>query len=353
MATVLIADDEEPVLDVLCDTARTLGHEVLRARDGDEALVLARSHGPDLVVTDQMMPRRSGTELIGALRATEALAKVPIILMSSSRPRGAEAASRFLEKPVTLERFESALRELLSGGGANGAAPPSDVEVSLASRRLEELLRWVAHEIKTPLGAAHMATQLVKKRLDARGEDADSERLGLVIRQLDRINTLVKSVLDASRLTDGRVELDRRRADLEPFLENIITEWRALEPGFEFMLDAEPVVLSFDAERTRQILDNLISNAVKYGAPSKVVKITLSRSPGLVSIRVIDKGPGIPASELPKIFERFHRTGSSGAGHGLGLYIASTLARLHGGSLTARSTVGEGTTFCLSLPTTN
>lgn len=106
-----------------------------------------------------------------------------------------------------------------------------------------------------------------------------------------------------------------------------------------------------EPERLRQILDNLISNAIKYGRPSKRVHIEVEATPEEIKIHVEDTGPGIPAAEIPKLFDRFHRVaGQGGRGHGLGLYIANALARLHGGSLSARSQMGQGSCFTLSLP---
>ncbi len=101
------------------------------------------------------------------------------------------------------------------------------------------------------------------------------------------------------------------------------------------------------------MLDNLLSNAVKYGRPANRVDVRAEASPGRALIHVRDHGQGISASELPRIFDRFHRAeGATGEGHGLGLYIAAALAKLHGGSLHARSQRGEGATFTLTLPST-
>jgi two-component system, sensor histidine kinase and response regulator len=109
--------------------------------------------------------------------------------------------------------------------------------------------------------------------------------------------------------------------------------------------------LSFDAERLRQVLSNLLANAVKYGGPAPRVQVTLYSSPGRALIEVRDWGEGIAASKLPTIFERFRRADTAaGRGHGLGLFIAAALTRLHGGTLAARSELGKGSTFTLRLP---
>jgi len=106
-----------------------------------------------------------------------------------------------------------------------------------------------------------------------------------------------------------------------------------------------------NCERLRQVLDNLLSNAVKYGHPGNVVHISATPSEEQVRISVRDEGTGIPADQLDRIFDRFHRVpGKSGQGHGLGLYIARALARLHGGDIEVRSAPGRGATFTVVLP---
>jgi len=132
-----------------------------------------------------------------------------------------------------------------------------------------------------------------------------------------------------------------------------VSEWRELQPEvhFELRCTEDSLPLHFDAVRLRQVLDNLVSNAVKYGGEARRVEVALSTTPGLAVVSVRDWGQGIPAAELRSIFDRFHRADSNeGRGHGLGLYIASALARLHGGSLTVKSALGEGSTFSLRLP---
>jgi signal transduction histidine kinase len=93
-----------------------------------------------------------------------------------------------------------------------------------------------------------------------------------------------------------------------------------------------------------------VSNAVKYGLPSVLVQLELALNGELISVRVTDHGRGIPGGQIAQLFDRFHRVGAGGRGHGLGLYIARALARLHGGELNALSDEGCGSTFTLSLP---
>lgn len=357
MSVVLIAEDEEAMLEIFAQVVEDLGHRAVRAHNGEEALLLARTEPPDLVVSDHMMPRRTGVELLRTLRSDERLRAVPFLLLSAARPRGLEEADVFLPKPVELDDFESAVRQALRARHPEerreaAAAPESRADASRGTVR-EEMLNWVAHEIKTPLSSARLNAQLLLRKLGERAAHDERKCTETVLRQLDRMNALVTSILDAARLTEGKVVLKREPGDFSAFLQEVVRDWRELQPEVSFTLlgAAEPLELSFDSERVRYILNNLISNAVKYGGEARRVEVAQSLAPGLAVVQVRDWGVGIPASELPNIFERFHRAEvAGGQGHGLGLYIAAALARLHSGSLTVKSALGDGSTFSLRLP---
>ncbi|ADO72324.1 ATP-binding response regulator [Stigmatella aurantiaca] len=354
MSLVLIAEDEDAMLDIFAQIIEDMGHRTLRAHNGEEALLLARTQTPDLVVSDHMMPRRTGMDLLRAIRADTGLREVPFLLLSAARPQGLEEADAFLGKPVDLETFESAVRRVMRVRPPEAVAPEASLAaMSPGGTMREEMLNWVAHEIKTPLSAARLNAQVLLRKQTAQPDDADAKYAEAILRQLDRMDSLVTSILDAARLSDGKMVLHQEPGDFASFLHAVVQEWRELQPQVDFSLEGteQPLPLIFDPERVRNILNNLLSNAVKYGGERRRVEVGLSLSPGLAVVHVRDWGQGMAASEIPNIFGRFHRApGSGGNGHGLGLYIASALARLHGGSLSAKSNLGEGSTFSLRLP---
>lgn len=359
MRKVLIAEDEPALLDFFCELVSHLGHEPIRAEDGDRAFELARRQLPDLVVTDWMLPGRTGTELMSSLRQEPALGRTPVILLSAGRPSEADqrTAFRFLPKPVALDTFENAVREALAA--IDHAEPPSSFrahpnsDLSPVALVREAMLSWVAHEIKSPLSAALMANQLAIRGIDHQEEPAAlKRRLTVIARQLARMDELVTSILDAARLDEARLDLDLELIEISPWMVQIADYWRDLHPEYDFPISGgDGLVIEADRERLRQVLDNLISNAIKYGGSSRTVAIEVQAKDSDVFISVRDSGAGIPPNELPHIFDRFHRVaGQGGRGHGLGLYIAAALARLHGGDLTVESRVNYGSTFTLKVP---
>jgi len=350
---VLVADDEEPTLEILTTVVKDLGHQVLAARDGEEALRLALHHGPDLIITDFMMPHRTGIELIRAVRAEESLAATPIILISAASPAGAKEATRFFGKPVHLGDLEETIARLLAERPSAAHERVAPVEGPLSRSTRPEALNWVAHELKSPLSAVRMSVELLRRRLEVIGDEQDQARVQVILRGLDRMTSLMNSVLDAAAIGEGKLALRPTPVDLVQFVTRTIALWRDLHPDFELALTApdEPIHMQLDEPRMQQILENLLSNAIKYGGARKRVEVQLAARGGQVVVSVRDFGPGIPAAELPHLFERFHRAaGTSGHGHGLGLFIAAALAKLHGGTLGVGSTLGQGSTFSLSLP---
>jgi signal transduction histidine kinase len=215
------------------------------------------------------------------------------------------------------------------------------------------MLSWVAHEIKTPLSAALTLAELTMRGFES-GEtpDTTAKRLVKMRRQLLRMDELVNAALDAAQLQEGGMEVELVPTDFRELVERAVHYFGDLYPEVAFELaDGPSVEIEADAQRLRQILDNLLSNAVKYGAKNGNVEIWLAATDRSASVSVKDYGRGIPQSELPHIFDRFHRVaGSGGRGHGLGLYIAAALSRLHGGEIGVESTPGGGSTFTLTVP---
>lgn len=351
---VLVADDEEPTLEILASVIEDLGHQVLAARDGAEALRLARDHNPDLIITDFMMPGCNGLELIRAVRADADLAAVPVILISAATPAAAVEATRFFAKPLHLGDLEEEVERLLATSSPAAKRRSVPVQGSSAHSTRPEALNWLAHELKSPLSAVRMSVELLRRRLDVIGNDQDQSRVQVILRGLDRMTSLMNSVLDAAALGEGKLALRVAPVNLVEFVERVVALWRDLHPDFEFVLatPGEDIGMMVDELRIQEVLENLLSNAVKYGGREvKRIEVDVGLRGGKAAISVRDFGAGVPAVELPHLFERFHRASeSTGQGHGLGLYIAAALAKLHGGTLAVTSQLGQGATFTLTLP---
>ncbi|RKG83976.1 GAF domain-containing protein [Corallococcus terminator] len=234
-------------------------------------------------------------------------------------------------------------------------------EAREAVRQRDEFLGIASHELKTPLTPLSLKVQLLQKQvvvLAREGKPVPTERvaetLDVVQRQVRRLSRLVDNLLDVSRITAGRLRLELEELDLASVAAEILYRFApaAAQHGTELELDAPvPVVGRWDRLRLEQVVTNLVSNALKYGAGHPVVLSVEGQGP-LARLTVRDHGIGIEPQDLARIFERFERAVSDRhyGGLGLGLYITRQIVEAFGGKVGATSVPGQGSTFLLELP---
>jgi signal transduction histidine kinase len=233
------------------------------------------------------------------------------------------------------------------------------LEASFA-RREEALARQrrfaadASHELRTPLTSiAGYARMLKSWGLEDR--EAGREGVDAILEESGRMRALVEDLLAVARGDDEGIPLQLADGDLGAVAAEAVGAARAAAVGkvvIQHVPPKEPVEAVFDEARIRRTADILLDNAVKYTPQGGVVTVGVGREDGLLQLRVSDTGTGIPAEDLPRVFERFYRAdpARSEGGSGLGLSIARQIARAHGGEIEAASRPGRGSTFVLSLP---
>ena len=218
------------------------------------------------------------------------------------------------------------------------------------------LLSTVSHELRAPLAVIKgYATMLL--RYDRRLRRAEKlEYLESIDRTTDRLTELVEHLLDMSRLEAGLFRLDTQPASISKLIEEAVAEARIGAPGRKITVDVEeglPLV-NIDPRRIRQVLDNLIDNAIKYSEKGTTVMIEAQYVGSEVQISVTDQGMGIFPEDREKVFERMYRIeqrlNPELKGAGLGLAICKGLVEAHGGRIWVESEVGQGSTFYFTLP---
>lgn len=230
-------------------------------------------------------------------------------------------------------------------------------------RRLEEarsqFFGSVSHELRTPLTIIKgFASNQLDNELVA--SDPDLKRsLEMIDRETDRLSRLVEDILELSRLRSRKMRVDMRRVDGEELVGETLEQMEAHAARAGITLssaqDSGPTPLRGDPDRLKQVLLNVVDNAVKYTPMGGRVRVSTARDGAWWQVAVDDSGPGIPAEELPFLFERFFRgrdtrkKGSS-RGTGLGLAIVAELVEVHGGQIKVESEVGRGTTIRLRFP---
>jgi PAS domain S-box-containing protein len=221
-----------------------------------------------------------------------------------------------------------------------------------AIRLRDEFLSLAAHELKTPLTVLQLQLDTLSDRMDESTRVAT--KLQRASQSSERLSNLVESLLDVSRIATGRFALDIKEFDIVESVGRVIDSLHlpAEKARCELSLvTQEPIPGKWDQLRLEQALTNLLTNAIKYGA-GKPVRISVRRNGGEVIIEVRDHGPGIPAAELGRIFQRFERAASirNYGGLGLGLYFIQAIVDAHGGSVTANNMPDGGARFQITLP---
>jgi PAS domain S-box-containing protein len=225
-------------------------------------------------------------------------------------------------------------------------------EAQLAIQLRDEFLATAGHELRTPLAALLMQVQSLArsaKVVDPRLK----ERLEKAATAGARLEKLINQILDVSRITAGRLAMERERMRLDAVVREVMDRFAdlAAESQCPIVLRLEPVEGLWDRVRLEQVITNLIGNAIKYGKGHPVEVETAEDGPGAV-LRVIDHGIGIDPDDQKKIFERFERARGTReyGGFGLGLWISRSIVEAIGGRISVRSTPGEGSTFTVTVP---
>ena len=211
----------------------------------------------------------------------------------------------------------------------------------------------VSHELRTPLTAIRGNVDLLRRGA-ASNPDELNEALAVIDGELDRMSRIVVDLLLLSQ-ADAGLSLRMQQVELDTIILDVYRQAQVMANGVNIQLGHEDqALIQGDPDRLKQLLLNLVTNAIKHTPAGGKVTLSLYREPEWVRVIIADTGRGIASTDLPHIFERFYRTENNGqAGSGLGLSIAQWIAQAHGGQITVTSELGKGSVFTLWLPTKN
>lgn len=359
-ATILVIDDNADMGEYL-ERKLTPVYNVYLASNGREALHILNDMIPDLIISDIMMPEMSGFELLNTIRRNRKTASIPVIFLSAragneATIEGLEAgADDYLVKPFSSKELLARVHTQLSVVKLR-----SDLETekkALTAR--DEFLSIASHELNTPLTPLKLQVQTLSWLLEQGNFTAlSTERVKSIVnildRQIDRISNLIRDLMDVTRISRGKLVLNKHRTDLNTLVTMVIEEYREeiIQAQCKLTVDLKEHVTSLcDPARIEQVITNLITNAIKYASGTEIRIATCCKN-GYAMLAVSDKGSGISTENLPKIFDRYERINVSTTfgGLGLGLYISKQIVDAHDGKIEVESKVGEGTKFCVSLP---
>lgn len=386
---ILLVDDQPAKLLSYEAVLGPLGENLIKASSGREALEHLLKSEIAVVLIDVCMPDLDGFELAAMIHQHPRHQRATIIFVSAvhmsdiDRVRGYEVGgvdyvavpivpeilrarvsvfADLYRKTQQLERLnlelEDRVAERTSALEAFASRLERSEEALLESdRRKDEFLAVLAHELRNPLAPIRNAIEYARQRVQP---DPDLRwSYDMIDRQVAHLTRLVDDLLDVSRITRGRLEIRRERADVAEIVrgavETIGPSLRLKRQDLHVALPTDTVMLDVDVVRLNQVLVNLLDNASKFTPEGGTVWLTLQCDEGAMEIHVRDTGAGISEDELPRLFEMFYQpspgTRSPGGGLGIGLTLARRLVEMHGGSLEAVSGGrGKGSDFIIRLP---
>lgn len=314
-------------------------------------------------LTEELIRRAVPDDALAALiRGLEPSAVLIVPLVSHGRTLGALTLG-LARSRRQFRADDLALAEELAGRAAVAidhaltyrAQVRASAEAGEALKVREDFLAVAGHELKTPLTSLLLQVQGLQRAL-GRGAQVDNlgERLERAAGAGLRLEVLIDQLLDVSRITAGRLQLEPEALDLEQLLREVAERFheQAQRAGSALHVATRgPLPGRWDRLRLEQVLSNLLGNAVKYGE-GKPIDVELSEEAGAACVRVVDRGIGIEPAMQQRIFERFERAVGSRefGGFGLGLWIARQIVEASGGTISVESAPGRGSTFTLRLP---
>lgn len=222
-------------------------------------------------------------------------------------------------------------------------------------QRKNDFISMVSHELKTPLTSMKSYIQVLQGRATKGGDELAAGMLDKANKQVVRMTTLINGFLNLSKLESAQIQIDYKLFDLTELIkeaeEDVLTQISSHKVVFTA---AGKAMVNADHDKIAQVIQNLVSNAVKYSPLGSTVSISCFTRDGLALVSVKDEGMGISEADLPKLFERYYRTENAGTRHisgfGIGLYLCCEIVKRHEGQIWAESELGKGSTFYFSLP---
>lgn len=356
-ARILLIDDERNLLQALGAYLRCVGYEVVAVPSGEEGLAKLRDWHADLIICDIMMPGMDGFDVRRALEEDPRHRDTPFIFLTAKgqlddRLHGLRSgADDYIVKPFELTELEARIESLLRRVTRARAVAAQEVEALK-----ENILANVTHELRSPVAVVRGTLELAME--GAFGNDLEQEHrfLSRALESTRSLQQLIDDLLLMMALDSGELELF-----LEPVLmaelvrHSRVSAWRVKAADALVVHGPEPPDLTVCADRRylETIVGHLVDNALKF-CPAAAVEIRAEARDDGVAITVTDRGEGIAAEHLPRIFDRFYQADMSSSraheGLGCGLYLVQALVEAHGGCVEVESQVGEGSRFTVWLP---
>ena len=342
------------------------GYEVVSAINGTVALEKLLTFIPDLIVSDIAMPNMDGFELFDKVKSFPHLRSVPFIFLTAysdteKRRHSKEIGSDdFLTKPIEQEELLASIRGKLKRVNEIKTSTQSELFNQIDQLK-REILSTITHEVNTPLFIIKLTSNLL---LDEKMEFQQNELQELLMRikrSGERLDSLLKDFLITVRIATGETKTEfektKQDVDINFVIQHLLARYendaKTKNVSLNSKLSPNPPILKMSADQIADVVERLISNAIKFNKENGSVTVSSVYDKQKLVVVFEDTGIGIPAENIPHIFTKFYqvnRAEMEQQGAGLGLNIARDLAKINGGTLTVESKEGVGSKFELVFP---
>lgn len=373
MATILVVDDIQDNVKLLSQELTDLNHEVIVAYSGQQALDVVDKHRIDCVLLDIMMPEMDGFEVCRRLKFNTRLRSIPVIMISAKDAdqdvvEGLNVgADDYISKPFNIQIVEARIQTALRGKRAHDTILEMNEKLDEARRvaqsanhSKDEFLANMSHEIRTPmtaiLGFADVLSESVTK-------EEDVSAVTTIKRNGEYLLELINDILDISKIEAGKLCVEQIQCEPLQIVADVISLMRVRAMPKGLCLERScvgniPKVIISDPYRLRQILINLVGNAIKFtesGSIKLTVQLIEEENQPKIQFEVADTGVGMSRLQLSRLFRPFTQADSSTTrkfgGTGLGLTISKRLTEMLGGEIKVDSTLGQGSQFAVTVAT--
>lgn len=363
--TILVVDDIEDNLDLLEFALRRKPIKMLRATSGYECLEMARVHNPDVILLDIQMPGMDGFETLKRLREDRITAKIPVIFLTAQKkdPVSIEeglklGADLYLTKPIDTDELLVRTKML--------------IRIRKAEAELErtkaDFMAMLVHDMRNPILIVKSFLELLLEDESAKVMSPDMRSLAeSALESSGKMLELINEILDLSKYESGNVPLRKSTVSIQQIMENVIKQIavQCRQKDISVIKDFQDNLPTINADegKLEQAFMNIFSNALKFTPQEGVIYVRLytetitelfPQPTNTLHISITDNGVGIPANELPNIFNRYKQLSTAmmikQKGTGLGLAISKLIIEAHGGRITLESVVNKGTTVHMYLP---
>ncbi|MDZ7806810.1 MAG: hybrid sensor histidine kinase/response regulator [Gracilimonas sp.] len=369
---ILIVDDTQLNLKLLSHVLENVGYKHIKAQNGKEAIELAESNKPDLILMDIMMPEMDGFEAVKRIKAKEGLDDIPVIFLSALTETddkiqafqygGVDYITKPFQKEETLARIDTHLKIRNLQKQLNeriDVLKDREVELSRLNKKKDDLVRMVSHDIKNPLTGIIGLVKLMHDTEEITSEER-KHMLSVIENSGNNLLNMVREVLDRESKKEVPESLDLEDVEVAGLVERIISmnKAKSMLKNIELEYSVEPADLraTLDQNKIEIAINNLVSNALKFTPSRGTVSVFVDQNheENSILIEVKDTGIGIPESMRDDLFEnemKYSRQGTGGeAGTGLGLDIVHLYVSIHEGEIWVESEENVGTSFFVKLP---